>query len=60
MPRRQGNAWCCRGPFPIAAAFVSGYAALRVLLKLLDKGKLSGFAYYCWLVGLVTIITGWL
>ena len=42
------------------AAFISGYAALRVLLKVVEKGRLGGFAYYCWLVGLLAVIGGFL
>ena len=38
-----------------AAAMVSGLAALLLLLRLVRRGKLHYFAYYCWLVGLVTI-----
>lgn len=34
-------------------AYGAGYAALRVLLDIVRKGKLDRFAYYCWAVGLV-------
>ena len=44
----------------MAAAFLSGYAALRILLKLLEKGRLGGFAYYCWAVGLLAVVMGFL
>lgn len=41
--------------FGFLAAFLSGWGALVFLLKLVKKGKLHVFAYYCWLLGLVTI-----
>lgn len=37
-------------------AAVSGYAAIRVFLKLLGKRKLRYFSYYCWVLGgLITL-----
>lgn len=43
-----------------AAALVSGLAALTLLLKLVQRGHLHYFAYYCWLAGLVTVgLTLW-
>ncbi len=38
------------------AAFVVGYAAIRVLLRELRKGNFSKFAYYCWGIGAVSIL----
>ena len=40
----------------MVAAFLAGMLALRVLLWVLKKGRISGFAYYCWLVGPVFIL----
>ena len=37
-------------------AMVSGYAALLLLRYITKKGKFGAFAYYCWGVGLVTLI----
>lgn len=37
-------------------AGVSGYLALRFLIKVLNRGKLHYFAFYCWLLGFVTLI----
>jgi undecaprenyl-diphosphatase len=37
-------------------AAVSGAAALRLLVKLVVADKLSYFSYYCWLVGLATLV----
>lgn len=34
-----------------AVSALTGYAALRVLLRFLRAGKFSSFAWYCWLVG---------
>ncbi|MDY6850624.1 MAG: undecaprenyl-diphosphate phosphatase [Thermodesulfobacteriota bacterium] len=43
-----------------AAALVSGLAALTFLLRLVQRGHLHYFAYYCWLAGLVTVgLTLW-
>ena len=38
------------------AAFVVGLASLVWLVKLVKKGKLVYFAYYCWTVGLLVIL----
>ena len=40
------------------AAFLSGYAALRFLLKYLQNHGLQPFAYYCWAFGLASLIIG--
>jgi undecaprenyl-diphosphatase len=34
------------------AALISGFLALLLLLKIVRRGRLHFFAYYCWLVGL--------
>ena len=39
-----------------AVAMVSGIAALSFLRHVVGKGKFGGFAYYCWLMGVLTII----
>ena len=38
------------------AAFVSGYVACKWMIKIVRKGKLTYFAIYCIVVGLVAII----
>ncbi len=38
------------------AAYLSGYAAIKVLLKMVRRGKLRFFALYCWALGLVGLI----
>ncbi len=35
-----------------AVSAITGYAALRILLKFLRAGKFSVFAWYCWVLGL--------
>lgn len=41
-----------------AAAAGSGYLALILLVRLLDRGKFHLFAPYCWLVGVAALIWG--
>ena len=40
----------------VAVAAVSGYACLRLLKLIAEKGRFGWFAYYCWGVGLVTML----
>ena len=40
----------------VAVAAVSGYLAIRLLKYISQKGSFGGFAYYCWGIGLVTLI----
>jgi undecaprenyl-diphosphatase len=40
-----------------ATAFVVGYLALRLLLRLVRRGHLGGFAWYCWVLGGTAILT---
>lgn len=44
-------------PYIVGAlvALVSGYAAIKLLLSVLNKGKLYYFSIYCWLLGAVVI-----
>jgi len=39
-----------------AAAFVFGYLAIALLLKVLFAGRFDRFAYYCWAVGLTGLV----
>ncbi len=43
-----------------AAAFTSGLLACRWMIRLVRNGKLSYFAYYCAVVGVIAIISNWL
>lgn len=40
-------------------AYVSGVFSVRWLLSILGRGKLSLFAYYCWAVGLIGVVSYW-
>ena len=40
----------------VIVAAVVGYACIRLLKMIADKGKFGAFAYYCWAVGLLTVI----
>jgi undecaprenyl-diphosphatase len=42
--------------FGTVVAFLVGYIAIKVLLATLRKGQFSRFAYYCWAVGVVSIV----
>ena len=40
----------------VLVAMVSGYFAIRLVKLLSDKGKFGKFAYYCWVVGALSLI----
>ncbi len=40
----------------VAVAAVSGYLSIRLLRYVADKGQFGAFAYYCWCVGIMTLI----
>ena len=42
--------------FGTLTAFVVGYISLRVLLAALDRGKFTGFSYYCFALGMGVLI----
>ena len=42
----------------VVVAAVVGYFAIRLVKSLSDKGKFGRFAYYCWAVGLGSLIAG--
>ncbi|HEO64794.1 MAG TPA: undecaprenyl-diphosphate phosphatase [Spirochaetes bacterium] len=37
-------------------SFITGYIALKWLLKFVNQGKLQYFSYYCWAIGLVSLV----
>ena len=39
-----------------AVAAAVGYACIRLLKMIADKGKFGFFAYYCWIVGAITLV----
>jgi len=44
----------------MGTAFLSGYAALTLLFRVLRQGRFRLFAYYCWALGCLTLLRGWL
>ena len=36
-------------------AAVSGYACIRLLKMIANRGRFGWFAYYCWAVGLIVL-----
>jgi undecaprenyl-diphosphatase len=40
----------------IIASFAIGYVTLSLLLKIITKGKFHYFSWYCWIVGIISII----
>lgn len=40
----------------MVVAMVSGLIAISIVRYLVNKGKFGGFAYYCWVVGVVSIV----
>ncbi len=38
------------------AAAISGYVAIKIILKLIKEKNLLIFAYYCWIVGIAALI----
>ena len=40
----------------VAVAALVGYACIRLLKMIADKGKFGFFAYYCWIVGALTLV----
>ena len=41
----------------VGIAAIAGYFSLRLLYRVLKKEKLYMFAYYCWTVGVITVLT---
>ncbi len=40
----------------VAAAAISGYFAIKLVRYIAKKDRFGGFAYYCWAVGILTIV----
>ena len=40
----------------MVVAGVTGYFSIRLLQKIVSKGRFGGFAYYCWAVGVISIL----
>lgn len=43
----------------VLSAFISGYLAIKILLKIVKRAKLNIFVWYCWILGLIVIIVFW-
>ena len=43
----------------VFVAAIVGYGALKVLLRLVKKGRIYRFAPYCWLIGVLALIYHW-
>lgn len=39
-----------------AAAAISGYIAIKIVMKLIQEKDLLIFAYYCWIVGIIAVV----
>ena len=55
---RGGVDWSCLPAYLVGTvvAILSGIASISLLKRIADKGKFGGFAYYCWVVGVLSII----
>ena len=42
----------------VFVAFISGYAAIKWLMRLLIVGKFSVFSYYCVIIGFIVLTFG--
>ena len=40
----------------VVTAAVVGYLCIRLLKYVADKGRFGAFAYYCWAVGILTLV----
>lgn len=40
----------------VVAAAISGYLSIRLVRMVADKGKFGAFSYYCWAVGILTLV----
>ena len=55
---REGIDFSCMPAYMIgmAVAMVSGILAISLIKLIARRGKFGGFAYYCWVVGVLSII----
>ena len=54
---REGIDWSCMPAYMIgmAVAMVSGIAAISLLRYIAEKSRFGGFAYYCWIIGVLSV-----
>ncbi len=54
------NQWSTQAALPllvgVVAAALSGFFAIHWLLRIVQRGHFANFAYYCWAVGLATLV----
>ena len=55
---KNGIDWSCLPAYLVGTvvAILSGIASISLLKRIASKGKFGGFAYYCWVVGVLSII----
>ena len=55
---RAGIDWTCMPAYLVgmAVAMVTGIGAISLLKRIARSGRFGGFAYYCWVVGALSII----
>jgi len=55
---KNGIDWSCLPAYLVGTvvAILSGIASITLLKRIASKGKFGGFAYYCWVVGVLSII----
>ena len=55
---KSGVDWSCLPAYLVGTvvAILTGIASISLLKRIADKGKFGGFAYYCWVVGVLSII----
>ena len=55
---KNGIDWSCLPAYLVGTvvAILSGIASISLLKRIASKGKFGGFAYYCWVVGALSII----
>ncbi len=55
---RSAVDWSCVPAYLVgmAVSIVSGVAAISLMKYIVNKGKFGGFAYYCWVVGVLSVI----
>ena len=55
---REGINWTSVPAYLVGmvVAMLSGIAAINLLRYISNKGKFGGFAYYCWVMGVLSII----
>ena len=44
----------------MVVAGVVGYFSIQLVRLLASKGKFGNFAYYCWIVGVVSLVAGFI